>query len=78
MLILSRAKITLRPEKPIRIEGDWARHKIRIRQWMEDLPVKRGSISLRFGKIVFSSEFPKSLRQRVRNFLVNECAPKSA
>ena len=79
MLILSRAKIAIAPHaagRRVRVEGVWARYRVRIKDFFQDLPVERGTVRLRSGRILMHGDFDPSTEQRVRNFLVNECPVK--
>lgn len=72
MLILSKAKITVRGGD-VRVEGGWSRYAARIRALLDDLGVREGVVRYRFSAFRFSRHIPATLRQRIRNFLVNEC-----
>ena len=72
MLIFSTARITVRGGD-IRVEGVWKRYAARIRRFLRDLPLEGAVIRYRFGRFVFSRSVRPSDRQRIRNFLGNEC-----
>lgn len=78
MLIVSTAVIRFRRTSKgvdIMVEGDWEPYKTRILHWFGDLPLKRATVRLRWGRIIFSG-VPDELHQRIRNFLFNECPVK--
>ncbi len=76
MLIVSRAKISIRGVGRADVEGGLAPHTGKIVGFLQDLGLKSGTIRHRFGRYVFSREIDRSARQRLRNFLVNECPMK--
>ena len=78
MLILSKAKITVRGPDDVRVEGQWSHCAARIRGAMMEMGVGRGTIRYRFGRIVFSGDIDGEKRQRIRNFLVNSCPLRGA
>ena len=73
MLVFSKSRITVTPRSGVTVEGSWERYAARIRTFLKDLPVEQGSIRLLWGRVRFSRHFDAGLRQRIRNFLVNEC-----
>ena len=76
MLVFSDAKITVRPSGAIRVEGILIGHRAKIIQFIGELGLSRGTIRLRSGRYVFSRHIDPGTRQRLRNFLVNECPLK--
>lgn len=76
MLILSDARITVKGRGKIAVEGGWAPHGRKIAAFIADVGLERGTVSHRFGSCVFSRHIPDGVRQRLRNFLVNECPLK--
>ena len=76
MLILSDAKITIKPSGEIRLEGGFAPHAAKIARLLRELDLTGGVIKRRFGRFVFSREFDASAQQRLRNFFQAECPMK--
>ena len=65
--------MTVRKPGDVRVEGSLERYTIRIGQVLEEIGLEQGSIHLRFGRFAFSRNIDPRTRQRLRNFLVNEC-----
>ena len=76
MLILSRAKISIRGVGRAVVEGGLAPHTGKIVAFLQDLGLKSGTVHHRFGRYVFSRDIDPGAGQRLRNFLVNECPMK--
>ncbi len=76
MLILSRARVRVDGRGNVAVEGDWEQYTVRIAQFFSDLGLRRVTVKHRFGRFVFSGDLTPSLRQRIRNFMTNECPLK--
>jgi len=73
MLILSTAKVTVKQPGEVSVEGKLARYATRISQFIDEIGLRHATIRLRFERYVFSRNIDPPTRQRLRNFLVNEC-----
>ena len=73
MLLFSEAKITVRRSVVTKVEGAWKPYHFKIREWLPKLCLGRATVSLRGGRIHFSSGISPDNKQRLRNFLFNEC-----
>lgn len=73
MLFLSDAKITIREPGNIQVEGKLKPYKVRINHFLTDLGLEHTTIKLRFGKYIFSNHITPETRQRILNFLFNQC-----
>lgn len=73
MLILSQAKITVRATGDVRVEGLLEPHATKIKHFVADLQLEHVTVRYRWGHFVFSSGMEPGTRQRLLNFLVNEC-----
>ncbi len=76
MLFLSQAKITVRAPGDVRVEGLLEPHAIKIKHFVADLQLERMTVRYRWGRFVFPSGMEPGTRQRLLNFLVNECPMK--
>lgn len=73
VLVLSTAKITVREEGQVRVEGWLKRYSARIEAFVEELGLRHVTIHHRSGRFRFSRGIDVGTRQKIRNFLVNEC-----
>ena len=76
MLILSKAKVTIREAERPRVEGLLEPYRAKIATFVADLGLASGTIRYRYGKFVFSRNIDPAIRQRLLNFFVNECPLK--
>lgn len=73
MLIVSDAEIAVREPGDVRVEGRLVRHRARVVDFLTHLGLAHAAIHHRFGRYVFSRNIDPPVRQRLRNFLINEC-----
>lgn len=73
MLLFSRAGITLGRAGRIELEGAARACRARLAPFFAELGLERGRIRYRLGRWRFSRHFDAETRQRILNFLVNEC-----
>jgi len=71
--LFSRARITLQRAGRVSLEGAIERYRGRLAPFFAELGCERGRIIHRFGQWRFSRHFDPDMRQRILNFLVNEC-----
>ncbi|MBE7463348.1 MAG: hypothetical protein HS116_07575 [Planctomycetes bacterium] len=76
MLIFSQAKVTVRGPGEVRVEGLLEPHAIKIKHFVGELALERATIRYRWGRWLFSGVEDPGTRQRLLNFLVNECRMK--
>jgi len=73
MLIVSQARIRVDRRGRVAVEGLLRPYETRIRQFIADLGLRRGTIRYRRGRYQFSRRIGPRARQRLLNFLHNEC-----
>jgi len=77
VLILSRAKITIRAAGDVRVEGLWQPYATRIADFIAEMGLAHGVVRFRNGRCVFSADIDDAMRQRIRNYLTNLCPLKN-
>ncbi len=73
MLLLSKARIRIDRRGRVTVEGLLKPYETRIRQFIGELGLRGATVRYRGGRYRFSRSIGPSLRQRLRNFLHNEC-----
>lgn len=73
MLILSQAVVVSDEAGDVTVEGKLEPHAAKIRRFFTEADLGRMTVRYRFGRFVFSGNLDETTRQRVLNFLVNEC-----
>ena len=73
MLILSKALVSIDRQGRVRVEGALERHAAKIRTLAAEAGLRGATIRHLFGRYVFSRAVRPEMRQRLRNFLLNEC-----
>ena len=73
MLLFAKAKIKVNKAGQVTVRGSWEKYRARIVQFIDELGLTGVTITLSGSNYRFSSSLDSSTRQRLRNFLINEC-----
>lgn len=74
MFLFAEARVTVDRRGRVTVSGTLERHRAKIVTFIGELGLRKVSVSLRKGKYRFRGSLDGRMEQRIRNFLVNECA----